>query len=139
MNTIEDDALLILLTSVVGKMQRQLSGALSMHGIGFTEYLVLRHLHESPEGKLRRIDLAEKVGLSASGVTRLLNPMHKIGLVAKESAPRDARVSLVALTDSGKRIFEESSTTFRAMAERILSKIDDSRRDTLVSIVASLD
>lgn len=137
MNNIDVD-LLISLNQVVGKMQKQLSGPLSMHGIGFSEYLVLRHLCQAPDKKLRRIDLADSVGLSASGVTRLLNPMQKIGLVAKEEAPRDARVSLVALTEAGERIFQESDATFAVIAQRVLSALDSHEKNALAETVDKL-
>ena len=52
-------------------------------------------LNEASTHSLKRIDLAEQVGLSASGVTRMLLPMEKIGLISKEEGARDARVSLV--------------------------------------------
>ena len=110
----------VLLASGLSRAQRQLGGSLSIHGIGFSEYLALWHLEQAPRNALRRIDLAEKLGLSASGVTRLVNPMEKIGLVAKESVPHDARVSLVTLTSAGARILAESSTSFRARAHQLL-------------------
>ncbi|MDZ7871614.1 MAG: MarR family transcriptional regulator [Rheinheimera sp.] len=48
----------------------------------------------------RRSDLVELVGLSPSGITRLLLPLEKIGRVEKERNPRDARVSLVILSEA---------------------------------------
>jgi len=74
------------------------------------------HLCQSPNGTLRRIELSELVGLSASGVTRLLAPMEKIKLVKKESNRRDARVSLVKLTDTDMEILADAMTTFRQSA-----------------------
>src|SRR5690554_2688095 len=59
--------LLIKLVALHSRVQRLLVGPLSCHGISFTEYLVLRQLHRTPDKKLRRIDLAQQVGLSASG------------------------------------------------------------------------
>ena len=35
-------------------------------GIGFNDFIVLYHLSNAPEKKLKRIELAEKVGLTAS-------------------------------------------------------------------------
>ncbi len=79
-------------------------------------------LYQAADEAMRRIDLAESVGLSASGVTRLLLPMQKIGLVQKEQNPRDARVSLVKLTETGKQIF----LTARDI-EQIIGTIGDIR------------
>ena len=69
----------------------------SLWWIWFNDFIVLYYLYLSPEKKLRRIDLAQKVWLTASWVTRLLLPMEKIWLVYKESNQSDARVSLVWL------------------------------------------
>ena len=74
------------------------------HGISFADFQILNHLHQAPDGKLRRVDLAERVGLSASGVTRALLPLEKIGLVTRQSDPRDARVGLALITDTGREL-----------------------------------
>lgn len=75
----------------------------SLDGISFNEFVILYYLDKSSEGKLRRVDLASQVGLTPSGVTRLLLPMEKIGLIKKEANPRDARVSFVSIASGGKR------------------------------------
>lgn len=90
--------------------------SLSCHGISFTELLVLYHLSLAPDTTLRRIELATKVWLSASGVTRLLAPLEKIGLIQKEVNVRDARVSLVKLTEAGQRLLHEALNTFENRA-----------------------
>lgn len=77
-------------------------------GISFSWFVIMCHLSEARDEKMRRIDLAEKVGLTASGVTRLLGPMEKIGLVRSEPSEHDARVSLIALAPGGKRKLEEA-------------------------------
>ncbi|KAA9132525.1 MarR family transcriptional regulator [Marinihelvus fidelis] len=135
----DDRDLVVRLDRAVGKIQKQLGVALSIHGVGLSEYLVLRQLHDATDNRLRRIDLAERVGLTASGVTRLLNPMEKIGLVAKASSARDARVSLVSLTESGRRVFEESDGTFAEVAAQVLSRIDPADRRGLENVLRALD
>ena len=47
-------------------------------GLGFSEFLILYYLGQTKEQKLRRVDLAEKISMTASGVTRLLLPMEKV-------------------------------------------------------------
>ncbi len=93
----------------IAKLQTELSRHLDAHlnGIGFTEFIILYHLSQADDQKMRRIDLAGKVGLTASGVTRLLLPMEKIGLIKKESNEHDARVSYVVLASGGKNKLTE--------------------------------
>ena len=110
------------------KVQKRIGIALSAHGIGISEYMVMAELFGSSHQSMRRVDLAERVGLSPSGITRLLNPMEKIGLITKESNPRDARVSLVAMTEAGKQIFNESQITFERESDLLFGKL--SKPDT---------
>lgn len=66
----------------INKLQSVISrkfDALSAHGLGFNDFVILYILSTSSESKMRRIDLAEKTGLTASGITRLLNPLEKSG------------------------------------------------------------
>lgn len=92
------------LTKAVSIMGRKLGGM----GLGFGDLAVLYAISRVPGGKIRRVDLADEVGLTASGVTRLLVPLEKIGVVKREANEHDARVSYVMLTDTGKKLFEES-------------------------------
>jgi DNA-binding MarR family transcriptional regulator len=100
--------------AVVRRFDRRLG---AFHGIGFGDFVVLWHLGNEPQGKLRGVDLAEKVGLTASAVTRILIPLEKIGLVARQPDPRDARVSYAALTAAGRRILKESVETAELIAQ----------------------
>jgi DNA-binding MarR family transcriptional regulator len=76
----------------------------SQHGISFSDFQLLNHIARAPNGKLRRVDLAERVGLTASGVTRTLLPLEKIGLVTRETDPRDARVGFAVVTAAGHEL-----------------------------------
>jgi DNA-binding MarR family transcriptional regulator len=86
-------------------LARRLDSALGAHhGISFADYQLLLHLQRAPGGRLRRVDLAEKLGLTASGVTRSLLPLEKIGLVTRQSDPRDARVGYALVTAAGAEL-----------------------------------
>ena len=57
---------------------------------------------------MRRVDLAEALGLTPSAVTRSLIPLEKIGLVSRQPDPRDARVGYAMLTKTGRRVLNEA-------------------------------
>lgn len=93
------------LSKIQSVVTRRFDGRLN--GLGWTDFIILLHLAQASDEKLRRIDLAEKIGLTASGVTRILLPMEKIGLVTREVNENDARVSYVVLAPGGKeKLFE---------------------------------
>jgi len=138
MTAIKQSTLLISLINLNTRLEKSLSGPLSLHGISLTEYMVLRQLAQAPEQKLRRIDLAQQVGLRASGVTRLLNPMEKTGLIEKQQVERDARVSLVTLTSAGKKILADAGTTFDQSAQSLLAPLKQAEQNTLQALVSAL-
>ena len=71
---------------------------------------------------MRRGDLAEAIGLTASGVTRLLVPMEKIGLIQRESDARDARVSYVMLAPSGKCLLSERLEWAEMLSDEVIPR-----------------
>ncbi len=93
---------------------------LSLHGLSLTDFMILHILSQVPGNRLRRIDLAESTGLTASGITRIISPMEKMGLVVKEHNDRDARVSYVKLTAAGDRILKEATVTAEHIANKLL-------------------
>jgi len=126
------------LSSLQSKITKRFDNRLSLHGISLNEFMLLLHLSKAPDQKMRRIDLAEKIGLSASGVTRMLSPMEKIGLVQKEANPRDARVSLVKLSSGGQRIFAEAMQTMQQSSEDYLSRLSTKKVDDFLDVLIKL-
>ncbi|UTW33208.1 MarR family transcriptional regulator [Idiomarina loihiensis] len=117
------------------KIQKKVGAALSAHGVGLSEYLVLNQLYVANNQNMRRSDLAEQVGLSPSGVTRLLNPMEKMGLIEKQDSPRDARVSLVALSETGKKITEEAKVSFEYSSVALFESLNKNQLSTLSELI----
>src|SRR5947207_15424264 len=77
---------LLNLATAQAKMARRFDGRLGgFHGLGQNDFRILYYLSQADGEKMRRIDLAEKLGLTASGITRLLMPMEKIGLIKREA------------------------------------------------------
>lgn len=77
-------------------------------GLGWSDFLILHALSVAPDGRMRRVDLADAIGLTASGITRLLLPMEKVGLVRREAHDGDARVSYVAIAPGGETKLREA-------------------------------
>lgn len=78
------------------------------HGLTVTAYEALLLLSRA-ENPLRRVDLAEGLALTASGVTRLLDGLEDDGFVTKATCPSDARATYAVLTDDGRAKLEEAS------------------------------
>lgn len=137
MNTLSP-ALSLLLNLAVAQAvtARRFEGRLG--GLSLSEFLLLHHLSQADGESLRRIDLAERIGLTASGVTRMLAPMEKIGLVRRDSNPQDARVSLVTLAPGGKRQYQEAIENAEELAGRLLSGATDAEKRAAGGVLVRL-
>lgn len=90
------------------------------HGLSFNDFLLLHHLNQGPGGRLRRVDLAERHGLTASGITRTLLPLEKLHLVERQQEPRDARVAYAAITDAGRALLSNAYVLAEQMSSTLL-------------------
>ena len=130
--------LFLSLHNLNAKLMKSMDAHLSMHGISFTEYHILLTLSETSNQTMTRIDLARCVELSASGVTRLLAPMEKLGMVKKEKHPRDARKSLVKLSDSGRRVLADSSVTFNETSASLFVSLTEPQQSKMNQLCARM-
>jgi len=85
--------------SVVRGLDREL---VADHGLTINDYEVLLRLARAPDRMMRRVDLAQEVLLTPSGITRLLDGLQSCGLVEKAACDSDARVVYAKLTDAGR-------------------------------------
>ena len=119
---------------------RELSAQLQRdHGLTLNDYEVLLHLSYADGGMLRRVDLAERILLTASGITRLLEGLESSGLVSKETCSSDARVSYAKLTDAGAAKLKHAAVThLRGIDELFLARYSGSELATLAELLARL-
>ncbi|WP_031527961.1 MarR family winged helix-turn-helix transcriptional regulator [Dyadobacter crusticola] len=126
------------LTTVQSLIFKKFDSKLSSHGLSLNEFMILYHLGEAPDEKLRRTDLAEKIGLTASGITRMLSPLEKLGMVRREANSRDARVSYVKLANAGKKVLTEAAVSAEAMSEQILASVKTKKLEELSKMLVEL-
>jgi DNA-binding MarR family transcriptional regulator len=105
------------------RLERRLDHSLgAIRGISLAEYRLLRALGDAPGSQASRVDLAQAVGLTPSGVTRALRPMEKLGIVSTVRSKRDARLAIAALTPAGREVLNDASgvvdDTMRAVFKR---------------------
>lgn len=106
--------------SLVRRLEADL---LDNHNLPLAWYDVLARLVEADEHRLRMSELAERVMLSPSGLTRLIDRLEKDGLVSREHAEGDGRGLYAVLTDAGyNRLRDASGTHLRGIHEYVISK-----------------
>jgi DNA-binding MarR family transcriptional regulator len=109
------------------------------HGVSLADLALLLELRGAPDERMRRADLAARLGVTTSGVARQLAPLERIGLVGRESNARDARLALVVLTEAGRRVADEARATALESAEGALSAIwSSAQRKHLGELLAAV-
>jgi len=108
------------------------------HGISFSDFQLLSHLARAPGGRLRRVDLADRVGLTASGVTRTLLPLEKIGLVSRQPDPRDARVGFAAITPVGHELVDNAAAVVDLVSRDAVRDIDPDQVAIMTGILGNI-
>lgn len=92
----------------------------SVHGLSLSDLQLLEALDRAPDRRMRRIDLARQLGLTASGVTWMLRPLGRRRLVSNESSELDARVQFAVLTEAGRRLVQDALASGRRLAGELL-------------------
>ena len=126
-------ALIEVTTGVLGALDGELQAE---HGLSLGEYEVLVHLSEEPEHSMRMTDLAGRLRLSPSGITRRVDGLVRAGLVERRQCPSDRRGSNAVLTDEGLRAARGGRADPRARRARALRRPAD--RGELANLGAAL-
>jgi DNA-binding MarR family transcriptional regulator len=120
---------------------RRLSAQLSAeHGLTLSDYEVLLRLARAPDRRMRRVDLAEQVLLTASGVTRLLDGLERSGFVERAACASDRRVVYAVLTDEGHEKLRAASGSHLAQIDALFrERLDDDELSGLTTLLGRLD
>jgi DNA-binding MarR family transcriptional regulator len=118
---------------------RLLSAELQEYGLTINDYEALLLLSQAEGGRLKRVDLARRLVLTPSGVTRLLEGLDADGLVERAACEADLRVVYAQLTELGRERLTAASCgqvgSVRALFEEYLT---DDELETLASLLERL-
>lgn len=116
---------------VIRQLDRELR---EEHDLPFAAYDVLLRLTQAPGRSLRMTDLAERVMLSPSGLTRAVDRLVAKGLVQRQPDPEDGRVALACLTEVGRRKLRRAARThLRGIREHFTGRLSETQLRTVAS------
>ena len=119
----KEQALGLAFASAWGRVEKHLDQSLgAIRGISLAEFRLLHALGSAPNSQASRVDLAQAVGLTPSGVTRALRPMEKLGVVSTLKSKRDARLAIAALTPAGREVLSDASGVVNDAMKDILRR-----------------
>jgi DNA-binding MarR family transcriptional regulator len=109
------------------------------HGISLGSYDVLLRLARAPGRSLNMTELAARVMMSPSGLTRLVDQLVEEGLVQRERVDRDARVVRALLTDRGRQTIRQAARThLRGVREHFTGRLTENQLRNLASALETI-
>lgn len=109
------------------------------HKLSFADYEVFVQLSEAPGMRLRMSDLAERLHLSPSGLTRRLDRLVREGSVVREQCPSDRRGSFAVLNRDGLRRLEEAVPTHvHGVRRHFLDRLTPDQQAALIDALSDI-
>lgn len=132
--------------AVIGRLSRtalniesRLAGTFERHGLDASTFDVLATLLGSGAPYwITPAELARESMISTSAVAQRLNKLEARGLVAREANPNDGRGTLVALTDTGKKLIEQALPDHLETERAILSPLSRDEQAALALLLGRI-
>ncbi|MGM7648697.1 MarR family winged helix-turn-helix transcriptional regulator [Nocardia sp. JW2] len=128
--------LISLVLLLPGKLESPLR---QEHDLTLFEYLVLSHLSEAPQRKLRMGELAVLASGSLSRLSNVTKRCEQRGWIVRAPDPADGRYTLAELTDTGLDIVRSAAPThLRSVRRTVLDSLNASDQKALARIAQKL-
>lgn len=120
-------------------LDRELRPPFAAEGIGHGDFDVLASLRRAGAPyRLSASDLTATMVVTSGAVTKRVDRLVALGLVARTVAEHDGRGRLIELTPRGLEVADRVVEKHWANEERLLAALDDRQRDQLVALLRAL-
>ena len=117
--------------------QEKESRFISSYSVSVVEFRCIRILDEY--NQLTVNQLAEKMSLTASRITRIIDGLVAKDIVIRKSSTTDRRVYDLSLTEKGKRLVKKLNEDYKNIHREILSTIPDEYYETMIEGITQLN
>lgn len=113
-----------------------IESALSEAGnaLTFCRFLVLRTVRDTPACRIQEV--AASQGITLGAVSRLVDRLHRDGLLHRTPCEHDRRATILTMTDEGLAHFEEACAIVEKEQERLFAPLSAARREELTRSLA---
>jgi DNA-binding MarR family transcriptional regulator len=130
----------MLLRGHAGLTRRMDSTLRELHGLNLNEFEVLLQLRRAEDGRLRRVDLSQRLVITQGGITRLLAGLEREGLVERQGCESDARVVYACITKAGEQKLAAAREAHLDDVRRLFSdRFDAAELEQLAGLLSRLD
>ena len=106
-------------------------------GVSVSQCYIIETLHR--HGPLTMKELAEKMRLSVSTITRVIGPLIQKQLIRRDEDPQDRRIRVIELTAAGESVFETNWRSILDSEKTILEQFAPEYREMLIDFLAKLN
>ena len=117
------------ITSILIDLQRLFRLGIAMKDISYSQILAIISI---PTDGIEMSELARKLGLDNSTVTRLIVRLEIKGWVYREKSRRDKRAIIVVLNNKGLKIQQNIEKKIESIGEKVKIEIDDEKRESIL-------
>ena len=123
--------------NLLGRCQEKESRLAEKHNLLEAEFKCLRLMgsEENPNNK----EIAEKMNLSPSRITRIMDGLVKKGYMVREIDNADRRNMILSLSKKGKNLTTRLNNAFIEIHQEILNEIDEKQHKSLIIAMGNLD
>ena len=130
----------MLLRGHAGLTRRMDATLRELHGLNLNEFEVLLQLRNAEGGRLRRVDLSQRLVITQGGITRLLAGLESEGLVERQGCKTDARVVYACITKPGEQKLAAAREAHLDDVRRLFSdRFDATELEQLAGLLSRLD
>ncbi|GAA3048772.1 MarR family transcriptional regulator [Kitasatospora albolonga] len=127
------------LKQLTARVEGELKRTFAAHGLDTPSFDVLATLRRNgPEHPLTPAELMRSMMVTSGAVTQRLDRLQERGLIRRTPSPTDGRVVLVALTEAGLTLVDETLPDHLATEQRLLAPLPTADRDQLATLLRTL-
>ncbi len=129
------------LTTTVSAISAKIEGDLHENdSVAMQWQQALAHLDDAKGKRLRMSELADRLSMSRSGLTRLLDRIESEGYVKREASENDRRGYYAVLTKTGERALDQAHPAMETAVQRHFTRhLSGSDLKALADILGKLD
>ena len=101
-----DEKILMAIVRAAEIFKRAHSAVFRGHGLSFPQYNVLRVLESSRNGRNRISDVSRFMLVPGANMTGIVKRLARAGFIVRKSDPRDERVTMLRITQKGKKTLQ---------------------------------
>jgi DNA-binding MarR family transcriptional regulator len=123
---------------LAAELPPRLDSALGPYGLRSGDFAVLATLVRVGEPRLSQSRLGSELGLTPGTISVRIDRLERTGLIARKRGSEDQRQVLIALTKSGRALFEACVEDHLANSSALVAALDPKERESLAGLLGKL-